>query len=105
MVDTVEDVVRASVVFPVELDIDVVSETNTVHFAEYPKSIPGAVILFPSDRVKSMQRSGSEAIRTQLQPLKPKREITNITNSQNTKRTYGQPSEQLSENRDLKIRT
>ena len=29
------------------------------------------------------------------QPSKPKREITNITNSQNTKRTYGQPSEQL----------
>ena len=42
-----------------------------------------------------MQRSGTEAIRTQLQPSKPKREITNITNSQNTKRTYGQPSEQL----------
>ena len=35
-----------------------------------------------------MQRSGSEAIRTQIQPLKPKREITQITNSQNTKRTY-----------------
>ena len=31
----------------------------------------------------------------QLQPSEPKREITNITNSQNTKRTYGQPSEQL----------
>ena len=29
-----------------------------------------------------MQRSGTEAIRTQLQPSKPKREITNITNSQ-----------------------
>ena len=36
-----------------------------------------------------MQRSGTEAIRTKLQPSKPKREITNITNSQNTKRTYG----------------
>ena len=48
--------------------------------------------------VKIMRRSGTEAIRTQLQPSKPtgkKREITNITNSQNTKRTYGQPSEQL----------
>ena len=45
--------------------------------------------------VKSMQRSGTEAIRTQMQPSKPKRGITNITNSQNTKRTYGQPSEQL----------
>ena len=42
-----------------------------------------------------MQRSGTEAIITRLQPSKPKREITNITNSQNTKRTYGQPSEQL----------
>ena len=37
----------------------------------------------------------TEAIRTQIQPSKPKREITYITNSQNTKRTYGQPSEQL----------
>ena len=45
--------------------------------------------------VKRMQRSGIEAIRTQLQPSKPKREITNITYSQNTKRAYGQPSEQL----------
>ena len=42
-----------------------------------------------------MQRSGTEAIRTQIQPSKPKREITNITNSQNTRRTYGQPSAQL----------
>ena len=31
-----------------------------------------------------MQRSGTEAIRTQIQPSKPKRETTNITNSQNT---------------------
>ena len=42
-----------------------------------------------------MQRPGSEAIRTQIQPSKPKREITEITNSQNTKRSYGHPSEQL----------
>ena len=42
-----------------------------------------------------MQRSGAEAIRAQIQPSKPKREITHITNSQRTKRTYGQPSEQL----------
>ena len=42
-----------------------------------------------------MQRSGTEAIRTQLQSSNPKMEIPNITNSQNTKRTYGQPSEQL----------
>ena len=42
-----------------------------------------------------MQRSGIEAIRTQTQPSKPKREITNITKSQNTKRTYCQASEKL----------
>ena len=42
-----------------------------------------------------MQRLGTEAIRTQIQPSKPKRKITKITNSQNTKLTYGQPSEQL----------
>ena len=36
-------------------------------------------------KVKSMQRSGTEAIRTQILLSKPKREITNITNSQNTK--------------------
>ena len=46
-------------------------------------------------KVKCMQRSGTEATRTQLQPSKPKRELTNITNSQNTKGTYGQPSEQI----------
>ena len=45
--------------------------------------------------LKSMQRSGTEAIRPQIQPSKPKREITKIRNSQNTKRKYGQPSEQL----------
>ena len=42
-----------------------------------------------------MQRSRTEAIRTQIQHSKPKRKITNISNSQITKRTYGQPSEQL----------
>ena len=42
-----------------------------------------------------MQRSGTEAIRTQIQLRKPKREIGKITNSQNTKRKYGQPSEQI----------
>ena len=57
-----------------------------------------------------MQRSGTEAIRTQIQPSKPKREITNITNSENIKRAYGQPSEQpfpkrwpLSTQTELKI--
>ena len=48
-----------------------------------------------SQMVKSMQRSGTEAIRIQIQPSKPKWEIANITNSQNTKTTNGQPSEQL----------
>ena len=36
-------------------------------------------------KVKSMQRSVTEAIRTEIQPSKPKREITIVTNSQNTK--------------------
>ena len=35
-----------------------------------------------------MQISGNETLRTKIQPLKPKREITKITNSQNTKSTY-----------------
>ena len=46
-------------------------------------------------KVKSMQRSGTEATRSQIQPSKPKWEITKIKNSQNIKRTYGQLSEQL----------
>ena len=46
-------------------------------------------------RVKSKQSPGTKTIRAQIQPSKPKREITNIANSQNTKITYGQPSEQL----------
>ena len=40
-------------------------------------------------KVKSMQRSGTEAIRAQLQHSKPKREIANITSSQHTMITYG----------------
>ena len=36
-------------------------------------------------KVRRMQRSGTEEIRTQIQPSKPKREITYITTSQNTK--------------------
>ena len=42
-----------------------------------------------------MQRPGTDAIRNQIQPSKPKRKITKTTNSQNTKRKYGQQSEQL----------
>ena len=61
---------------------------------------------YPTEKVKSMQRSGNEAIRNQPSPQNPKREITNITNSQNTKRTYSQPSEQLFPKRlPLSIRT
>ena len=54
-----------------------------------------SIVSYSYIKVKRMQRSGTEAIRTQIQPSKPKRKITKITNSQNTKRTYGQPSEQL----------
>ena len=42
-----------------------------------------------------MQRPATEAIRTLIQPSNPKREITKITNSQNTNRACGQPSKQL----------
>ena len=42
-----------------------------------------------------MQRPETEAIRTQIQPSKPKRGINKNTNSQNTKRTYGHPSKQI----------
>ena len=39
--------------------------------------------------------SGTGAIRNQILPSKPKTGIPQITNSQNTKRTYDQPSRQL----------
>ena len=42
-------------------------------------------------KVNKMQRSGTEAIRTQNPARKTKTEI-HITNSQSTKRTYDQPS-------------
>ena len=44
---------------------------------------------------KKYAKITNEAIRIRIQPSKPKREITNNTNTQNTKITYGQPSEQL----------
>ena len=44
-------------------------------------------------KAESMQRPGTEATRTQIQPHKPKRKTTNATNSQNIKRTHGQQSE------------
>ena len=39
-------------------------------------------------KVKCMQGPGTESIRTQIQPSKSKLEISKITNSQYTKRTY-----------------
>ena len=35
-------------------------------------------------KVKIIQRKGTEAIRTQIQPPKPRQEITKITNRHNT---------------------
>ena len=49
--------------------------------------------------VKDNQRPGTDAIRTKVPPSKPKWEITKITISPNTKRTYGKPNEQLSPKR------
>ena len=46
-------------------------------------------------KVKSMQRPGTKAIQNPNESLKLKREITKIINIQDTKRTYGLPSEQL----------
>ena len=52
-------------------------------------------VILVQSKVKSMQRSGTEGIRTQIQPSKPKREKSKIKYNQNTRRTYGQPNEQL----------
>ena len=57
--------------------------------------LSGPSILLFRMKVKHMQRPGTEAIITQIHPSKPKREITKIIISQNTKRTYDQQSEQL----------
>ena len=48
-----------------------------------------------NDSKKYAKRSGTDAIRNRIQPSRTKRDITNITNSHDTKRTYGQPSKQL----------
>ena len=56
---------------------------------EYNRSNALAVPMLPIRKETSMQCSGTWAI------LLSKREITKITNSQNTKRTHGQPNEQL----------
>ena len=42
-----------------------------------------------------MKRPGTEASRTQIESLKPNREITKNSNSQNTTRAIDQPIEQL----------
>ena len=53
-----------------------------------------------------MQRSETESIRTQIQPIKPKWEINDSKNSQNAKRTNGHTSEELFPKRwSLSIRT
>ena len=69
---------------------------NEAHI-KYGGKERGSVLTFRLKKreVNSIQRSGTEAIRAQIRPSKPKREITNVTNSQNTMGTYGQPSEQL----------
>ena len=72
-----------------------ISQPSNYHLHAPKKSLKSAYLHSVRIKVKNMQRSGTEAIRTQIQPSKPKREITKITNSQNTKRTYGQRSAQL----------
>ena len=51
-------------------------------FWKYFSIVVAICDLLPGVEVKSIQRPGTEAIRTQIQPPKPKREITKITNSQ-----------------------
>ena len=45
--------------------------------------------------IKSMQKQELKQSEPNSSPRNPNREITYITNSQNTERAYGQPSEQL----------
>ena len=47
------------------------------------------------DKSKKYEKIRTEAIRTQIQASKSKGEISYITNGQNTKKTFGQPSGQL----------
>ena len=55
--------------------------------------------------VKRMQRSGIESIRTQLQPSKPKRKITNITNSQREHMVNRVSSSQTQKGKQLILQT
>ena len=72
------------------------NSTENCHFYSLEKSLYIAWACFRSGilslvlHVKSMEIPGTDAIRTQIQPSKPKREITKNTSSKNTKRTYGQ---------------
>ena len=50
-------------------------------------------------KVIDKQWPGIDAIRTKVPPSKPKWEITKITISRTTKRTYGKPNKQLSPKR------
>ena len=59
------------------------------------QTTPGRLQQFFPFKSKKHQRPDTKAIGTQIQPSKPKQTITKIRNSQNTKRTYGQPSELL----------
>ena len=56
-------------------------------------SVAAAFLALPFSPLYSNVSKKYAKIRTQIQPSKPKREITKITNSQTTKRTYGQLSE------------
>ena len=69
---------------------------NKVHeLLGQPSYISYMFILYIQQKGISMQISGTETIRTQIQPSKRKREISKITNSQNTKRRYGQRMQSL----------
>ena len=71
--------------------------SHWLYFIFYTKTIlnksSNTLKLISCEQVKCMERPGTEAIRTQIQSSKLKREITKMTNSQNTKRTHGQPTQ------------
>ena len=50
-------------------------------------------------KAKDKQLPGTDTIRTKAQPSEPKWKIMKMTISQNTKRTYSKPNEQLSPKR------
>ena len=84
----------AALLFLYVLDID--AYCNVGDIPVQPDFDIKRVSLFVSKvKKKNRQRPGTETIRAQIQPSKPKQEITKISISQNTKRTYSQPNEQL----------